>query len=292
MDRYLKALLLIYSVMVLSSCASEQGRVEDQGLTAQSPPQASGPEINEVPEPMAKPEPPKVQDEPPPMKASAVNEKALDEAIKSNNIDRVYSAAVMVLSDNPKTIKALNAMGIYHLQKGQTKAAKLFFDKSLKVNPNQSEIYNNLGIVALTENERSVAIRQFRKALEISGENAVAANNLGILYVDSKDYPKALAVFDIAQPKFKSDHRYWNNVGIALTGSRNYDKAKKAYEDGLRLKSNDIDLMFNYSILLIQNLKAFQSGNDLLNRLKVLGPRPEMRTKINALEIMAKAGLK
>lgn len=219
-------------------------------------------------------------------------DEALTEAIRKANPDAIYSTAVRVLTEDAKNLKALNALGVYHLQKGQTKAAKLFFDKSLKISKNQTELYNNLGIVALAENDRPASIKFFKKALEYNRDNGVAANNLGNIYLEVKDFNKALSFLNLAEKSFRNDHRFWNNLGVALVGTRNFDKAKAAFETGLRLRSSDLDLMFNYSILLIQNLKSYQPGLEFLNQLKEKGPRPEMRDKINTLENLAKTGLK
>lgn len=216
----------------------------------------------------------------------------LSEAYKSQNDEGVYRASVQILSQNPSDPKALNAMGLYHYRKGRFLAARYFFSRAAQSNPRSSEILNNQGLVSLALGEPREAIRFFKKALDVNPNDGIAASNLGSIYVQSRDYTKAQIALEIAVRKGMREVKTLTNYGIALAGTGKPDQAKRAYEDALKLNSNSQETLLNYAILLVDHMKQYSDGLDQINRLRFLGPAPELRNRMNALENRAKAGIK
>lgn len=222
----------------------------------------------------------------------AADAQELTDAIKSNNEEAIYRSANHILSKNAGDLKALNALGLYHYRKNHWSAAQMMFGRALKISPNSSELHNNLGLVLLAQKEKREAIKEFRKALELNPNDSNAASNIGSIYVEEKDYTKALVASEIAYRKNSKDQRVLNNYAISLTAAGKFPEAKDIYLQAIKLNENNKDVMFNYAFLLIEKLNQSQEGLDLLNKVKFLGTTPEVRNKINVLEIKAKAGLK
>lgn len=216
----------------------------------------------------------------------------LSDAYRSQNDEAISKAAGQILSQNPQDVKALNAMGLYHYRKSHFQAARYFFSRALQVNPNSGELYNNLGLVSVAMNEQHDGIRNFRKALEINSSDGIAAANLGSIYVQEGDYVKASTVLEIAVKKGMRESRTLTNYGIALSAVGKYDSAKLALEDALKQNSSNKEALYALASLLVDRMKQYSDGLDHLNRLRFLGPGPEMRNKMNALENRAKTGIK
>jgi Flp pilus assembly protein TadD len=216
----------------------------------------------------------------------------LNDAIKSGSDEQVYRAATDILAAVPQDLKALNAMGLYHYRKSQFKAALFFFSRGLKVAPNSSDLYNNIGLAHLGLNEKREAVVAFRKAIELNPNDANAAANLGAIYIQDKDYPKAKVAFEIALKRHSKDPRVLTNYGVALAASKDFSEAEKQYQEALKLNSNFQPALLNLAILYVDHQKEFDKGLDLINKLKFLGLSSESRSRINALEIKAKAGVK
>jgi tetratricopeptide (TPR) repeat protein len=218
--------------------------------------------------------------------------EALNDAIKTQNDEKIYTSSTAILSQSPTDLKALNAIAMYNYKKGRFEVARYLLAKALNTHQRSSELYSNLGIVQLAQNERRDAIKSFRQALDINNGDSVASANLGAIYVQEKDYNKALIVLETAYKKGMRDSRIAGNYAVALAANKNFAKAEEIYQSALKDQNGNKELLFNYAILLIDDLNKNQEGLDVLNRLKFVGSSSEMRNRINALEIKAKAGVK
>lgn len=216
----------------------------------------------------------------------------LNEAIKSQNDERIYTNATQILSHSSTDLRALNAMAMYNYKKGRFEVARYLLAKAIASHPRSSELYSNLGIVQLAQNERREATKSFRQALELNRADAVASANLGALYVQEKDFNKAVVVLETAYKRGLRDARVANNYGVALMATGKYDRAEEVFKAGLKDQEGNRDLLLNYAILLVDHLSKNQEGLDVLNRLKFVASGSESRTRINALENKAKAGVK
>lgn len=214
---------------------------------------------------------------------------ALSKAISANNDESIYRASIDILHQNANDLRALNALGMYHYRKGHYPAAEYFFKKAYKVNPQSTELLNNLGLLALIQGERREATGYFRKALAIDSQNSIAAANIGSIYVEDKDYTKAQVALEIAYKKLSRDFKIMNNYAVVLTANGKYEKAKEIYREVLRGNETQKEVLFNYSILLIDHLKQYSEGMDIINKLKFHGVTAEMKSKVAAMEIAAKS---
>lgn len=237
------------------------------------------------------PMPPVIAPASPAKKAAlAATGSALDEALKSQNDERIYQSATAVLMQNPTDVKALNALAVYHYKKGQHSAAKYFLASALRYRET-SEAFNNLGVVHLALSEKKEAIQAFRQALRINSQEGAAAANLGAIYVQAKNYNKAVVPLEMAYERGYRDVKTLNNYAIALTAQGKYAEAERHYEKALKDSSQNKEILLNYSILLIEHLKKYRDGLDVLNRLKFVGSGPGESSRVRDLENKAKSGL-
>lgn len=218
--------------------------------------------------------------------------QALNDAIKSQNEDLVQQISSQMLAQNPKDVRALNALAMSHYRKGRYQLTKLLLQRALDAQPKSSELHNNLGLVELSEKNEREALLSFRKAVELNPDNGAASANMGALYLNGRDYKKAVVALKIASENGMSDWKTRNNLAIAYAESGNHSKAQGLYKDLLKEQPNNKEVLLNYSILLIDHMDQKQEGTDLLNKLRFIGPPPEARNRIKELENKAQSSVK
>ena len=224
--------------------------------------------------------------------AKPIKYDVLNSAISSKNDERIKNASIEVLQNSPKDLKALNALAMSYLQKGNSEAAIMLLNKMISIESRSSSAHANLGLVYLGRNEKREAIEMFKKALEYDSDNHVAASNLGAIYVQAKDYNKALIALENTVDAGHADESTMSNYAIALSATGKAQDAANIYEKLLSKNNSNKNAMLNLAIVYIDKLNKFDEGLDLINRLKFVGPDLEARQTIKELENKAKAGLK
>lgn len=222
----------------------------------------------------------------------ATASERLTEAVRLQNDEGISQATTEILTQNPKDLRALNALAMVYYKRGRYEAAEYLLNKAMAVDNDRAELYSNMGLIRMAQGEKREAIKAFRKGLEINNQDAVIGANLGSIYVKDKDYSKAELALEIPVRKGTKDLKTLNNYAIALTGTGKHDKASGIYEKLMKDNPGQRDIMLNYSILLIEHKQKYREGIDILNRLKFVGAPPEARNLIKDLESKAKAGLK
>lgn len=216
----------------------------------------------------------------------------LTEAVRSQNDEGISQTTTEILTQNPKDVRALNALAMVYYKRSRYEAAEYLINKALAIDSSRGELYSNLGLIKMAQGEKREAIQAFRKGLTLNSQDAVIGANLGSIYVKEKDYSKAELALEIPYRKGTKDIKTLSNYAIALTGNGKLDKAQEIYEKLSKENPGQRDIMLNYSILLIEHKQKFREGMDLLNRLKFVGVPAESRNLIKDLETKAKAGLK
>lgn len=216
----------------------------------------------------------------------------LTEAIREQNDDAISQATTEILTQNPKDLRALNALAMVYYKRNRYEAAEYLLNKAIAIDSNRAELHSNLGLIKMAQGEKREAIQSFRKGLAINSQDPVIGANLGAIYVKEKDYSKAEIALEISYKKGTKDIKTLSNYAIALTGNRKFGKAEEIYERIMKDNPGKTDIMLNYSILLIDHKQKFREGMDVLNRLKFVGVPSESRNLIKDLESKAKAGLK
>ncbi len=225
-------------------------------------------------------------------KVSSAAEEPLNQAIKKQNDNEIVSVANELLMINSTHLKALNALGVVNYKNGKYRAAEYFFNKALKSHPNESALYNNLGLVKLAQSETREAVTFFKEGLNRKSNDIALLTNIGSIYALQKDYANAEIALETVYRRGSKDLKVGVNYATALAGNRKYDEATRVYKRLLADHSSSREIMLNYSIHLVENVKDYKQGLDLISRLKFVGVPDEARNIIKDLENKAKAGLK
>jgi Flp pilus assembly protein TadD len=276
----MKKYLVIAGALALTACSS-----------APAPTSREGQRMNE-PEPRMAFDDSKIESKPVPVsRDNAPSQRAtrneLDDAINSQNDEKIYSQASTLLLQNPQDPKALNALALYHYKKGRFNAAKYFLGKAIQAKES-SELYNNLGVVHLAVNEKKEAILAFRQAMNLNPKGGAAGANLGAILAANRSYSNANVALQAAYDEGYRDARVLNNYAVALTAVGKGEEAQSLYEKALKEQSANKEIMLNYAILLIDHLKKNKEGLDVINRLKFVGPTSGQLARIKELENKAK----
>lgn len=216
----------------------------------------------------------------------------LSEAIQKQDDRAIAIAARELLIRTPEEIRALNALALYHFSKGEISHAKALLNKAISLNPNISMLHSNLGLVLQTQNETYDAIQSYREALKIDPYNTIASANIGAIYAHQKDYRKAQAALEIAVQKGQRDWKTLSNYGISLMALGKHSMSEPYLKKAAELKPQSSEVLLNYATLLIDHMAKPSEGLDVINKIRLMGPGPDLRKRISDLENRAKSVLK
>lgn len=220
----------------------------------------------------------------------------MDSASKNENYGQL--AMLVTLSDdqairseaeklqvaNPNDVKLFNVIAMSYYRSQAYENAQFNLNKALQIQPNSIESLINLSLVQLAKGEKRNALLTLKKASNLKAEHPEVNAMLGMIYLQAKDYQKAQIAYDMVYKSGLKSSAIANNYAASLVGVKKYDQADIVYKEALSADQNNKEILFNYSIFLIEQLKRNQEGVDLLTKLKYLGPEPEMNDKINSLE--------
>jgi Flp pilus assembly protein TadD len=283
-------ILALFSLVIFVGCSSTEER---SGSYKKSPPEDGLVDLTETPKKKeTSPEPlPPVKDtnseDESKSKSKSLDE--LDRAIQKQDEFQIAVSARQMLIQNPQDPKALNALALYHFRKGELGAAKALLNKAIAAHPNISMLFSNLGIVLQTMDEDIEAVRAFREALKVDPFNAVAAANVGAYYARVKDYSKAQVALELAVQKGQRDWRTINNYGVTLMALGKYPLAETQLKKASELQPQNVQVLMNYASLLVEHISKPAEGLEVLNKIRFIGPGPDLRKKISELEIKAKS---
>jgi tetratricopeptide (TPR) repeat protein len=97
-----------------------------------------------------------------------------------------------------KETALLNKIGITHLELRNIGAARVYFERVVRLNKKDGEGWNNLGAVEYLQKRYGRAISDYGHAIKIDKRSAIFHSNLGTAYFEQKDYKGARKQFDIA----------------------------------------------------------------------------------------------
>jgi Flp pilus assembly protein TadD len=216
--------------------------------------------------------------------------KKLKEASANKDEAGVISAATQILGTDAKNLEALNALAVHYFNQGKIGLSKILILRAMNDHANNPTLYNNLGVIYLSEGKQAQALSSFRKALEIQPKYPFAAANIGSIYLEYKDYKKAVGILEPAFKAVKSDLRrgsysmdVGSNYAVALAGAGQLDDSKDVFKKLMRADDANINILYNYSILLIARMKDKSDGEKVLSKLKFIAD-DSMQKKIDELD--------
>jgi len=186
--------------------------------------------------------------------------------------NELFDEATKILGARPYDLRALSALGLYHMERGENGAARLFFEKALEKHKGAAGLYNNIGVLQLRDDNLSSAFESFKKAYQISASNPNVLTNLGSIYVKYMDYVEAEPLVEDAYRQMSSNSIVANNYAIVLRTQGQFEEAEKIYEKALAKDSRNIPTNLNYAILLVDYMKNYQKARKISNKLEFLNP--------------------
>lgn len=265
---------------ILTSCASTEKETGSEELTVDSGKKKE--KINQ--EKVA--EQPIVQTSP-----KALSE--LSKAFQTKNNKELFAVAGQILSQNPNDAQALNALALYHIQKGEFGAARLLLERALEKNKDVAGLYNNLGVIDLREDSLESAYLNFKTAYSKDPRNSNVLNNLGSIYIKYLDYGRAEKLIEDAYSLMPDSLSVTNNYAILKRSQGQYDEAARMYKKVLDKDPRNVPTVLNYTILLIEYMKKYDEGERLLNKLEFLeSNEPYIRAKMTELNSKLQAARK
>ena len=209
---------------------------------------------------------------------------------KAKRFRELMQEAGKILSKDPNDLKALSALGLYHMSQGQNGAARIFFERALKKHPDEAGLVNNIGVIQLREDDLASAFESFKKAYELSSSNPNVLANLGSIYVKYLDYIEAEPMVEDAYSYMPSNKIVANNYAIVLRTQGQLEEAEKVYKQALQKNSRDITTNLNYAILLVEYMKKYDKARQVVDKMEFLNPTDKyVLSKIQDLQRKVRA---
>ncbi|MDD3573834.1 MAG: tetratricopeptide repeat protein [Methanospirillum sp.] len=196
---------------------------------------------------------------------------------QEGRLDKAQDAYEHGLAFEPDNPSLLNNLGNVLSDKGDNIAALARYEQALAISGDDSIILGNIGrtLFLLGEYEEAIkmcnnaikldpensiawyyaatayyelnrydeSIDYFHKALNINQSFALAWNNLGNVHVLRGEYNKAFMLYNKALESDRNLTQAWYNVGSLFFALERYCESAKAFEEVVRIKSDDIDAL-------------------------------------------------
>ena len=235
------------------------------------------------------------KDRPTRVKRPEVTSKDFDrlkEAIKTKSEKKTSDAISIILSKDPKNLKALNALAVLYMNTDKVGLARLVLERALQDHPKSAAVYNNLGVIEIKQYDLPKAINYFRKSMQLQKKNNFASANLASLFLKFGNYSSSIGPLEDSYDDSKRDLsrgrefsvQVANNYAVALARAGESEKAGRIYEKILDGKSNDTSVMLNYAILLVRDLKKRKESIRIISKIKFVAEDPGVLKVLRTLE--------
>ncbi len=199
--------------------------------------------------------------------------------------NELLTEASKILSKDEYDLRALSILGLYHMDRREFGAARIFFEKALEKHKNEAGLYNNIGVIFIQEGNLESGLVSFKKAYEIDSANPVTQANLGSIYVKYMDYSEAEPLVADSFSRLSGNTIVANNYAIILRTQGQLEEAEKIYKKSLEKDPRSISTNLNYAILLIEYMKKYQQAQQIVNKIEFLNPTDKyVQAKVRELQ--------
>ena len=144
------------------------------------------------------------------------------------------SYATATLNVFPNDARAMNDLGVWHLERNEHGQAQRAFERALENDPTYGRPHSNLGALALERGELDAAEEHFRAAAEHGPGNPIAFANLGAFALRQNDATSAMAAYQRVTELAPGMAVGWRGLAQALWLTGAHDDARAALERGLQ----------------------------------------------------------
>lgn len=197
------------------------------------------------------------------------NYSQIESLIHSGPDDLVLEKIQGMLSANPKDVRALNLLGLYHIKKKQYGIANIILRRALKEDSNWGALHNNLGLIELKSGKTRIAYKEFSEALKTKKKSRSAYANLGSMQVRNRLLNEASENLRKAHDFFPEDVEIANNLAITNRLKNEHKRAGSLYEEILKKHPDHSQSMINYLILLVNYQKDLSTARSFVEKLRL-----------------------
>jgi Flp pilus assembly protein TadD len=149
-----------------------------------------------------------------------------------------------------ESAQAFNNLGVLEMEGKDYGSAEKRFLRALQVNPDYHEARFNLARTYQSMGKREDAEKHLRQLLATNPAIADAQSLLGILRLEAGDLDEALQRFDAAVLLVPNHPDYHYNRGVAYAKAGRLNEAKEEFGTCLSLKPDSVECRHNLDVLL------------------------------------------
>jgi len=168
----------------------------------------------------------------------------------------------------PNEKRAVFLLASENLKNGKRELASYFLNQLKKDSdfPWKGLVENNLGMIALQDKNRIQATGFFEKATQEKSQHPGPWINLGSLFLEGFGFNDAQPLFEQATGLAPNNEDAVLGLGLALEGSGKADEAAERYQEFISNNPNATRVLFNYAIVLGNNLKRREQAAQIMLR--------------------------
>jgi tetratricopeptide (TPR) repeat protein len=184
-----------------------------------------------------------------------------------------------------KAIKVFNeALGIFSADAGlyfnlgdtyaamkKTERALYAYNRALQINPNYPEAINNIGLLFMNNKRFDEAINQYQKAIALQDRPefhynlALSYREKGLYQLAEQEFRKMIA----ARPNF---FEAYFNLGLLYERIGYIDQAIRTYEEGLKRKPNQLELLNQLAGIYLNQKKDSPKALEYYRKIVQVAP--------------------
>ncbi|WNB75225.1 tetratricopeptide repeat protein [Methylomonas koyamae] len=164
--------------------------------------------------------------------------QAIHQLFQARQVPLAEIRAQALAAAHPKSLPALNLLGMCQQAQGKLRDAAASFRKMIAVDPNIAEIHFNLGAIYTQLNDAKGAMVAYRKALQIKPDLTVAHFNLGALLQQQSQWQEAAKHYRHAVEQQPGYYQAWANWGAVLQTLGDLKAAEQCYRKALDINAD------------------------------------------------------
>ena len=179
----------------------------------------------------------------------------------------------------PEEKKALFLLAVENLKNGKKELATYFFNILLKEEGFswKSLVSNNLGVLSLQDKNRLQGTAFLEQAIAQTPEHPSIYINLGSLYTEGHGFKDALPLFEKAHRLNPKNEDAALGLGLSLESEGKFEQAAQIYQEGISENPDALQVLFNYAIVLGNQMKQRERASQLMLRYIQKGGRESSR---------------
>jgi len=160
---------------------------------------------------------------------SAQLERAGDEARTRKDYTQAITYYQAALRKDRNNSALCNKLGLAELKNDDMAAARVDFERAVKLNPKFADAVNNIGAIAYMQKNYGAAAKHFKKAVALEETRPAFHVNLGAAWFSQKKVERALAEYGRALELDPEALRQESRAGITAQIASPEERAKYSY---------------------------------------------------------------